>query len=143
MIVKTCIHCGKVKGLGEFYAHPRMADGHLNACKECVKAAAKSRRVGDGGDAIRAYDRGRSKLPHRIQKNKVIGARWRSDHPDRRAAQVALNNAVRDGRVEKLPCFVCGTKAEAHHPDYSAPLSVVWLCSSHHKQTHAMAAALT
>jgi hypothetical protein len=43
-------------------------------------------------------------------------------------------------------CFKCGIektpahdeKPEAHHPDYSAPLDVVWLCSAHHKQAHAL-----
>jgi hypothetical protein len=68
--------------------------------------------------------------------------KWCKSNPVRRAAQIALGNAVRAGKVAPLPCFVCGDKAEAHHPDYSAPLDVVWLCSSHHKQTHAMAARL-
>ena len=36
--VKPCIKCGAVKSLGEFYTHPGMADGYLNACKACVRA---------------------------------------------------------------------------------------------------------
>jgi hypothetical protein len=31
------------------------------------------------------------------------------------------------------PCEVCGaTKVEKHHPDYSKPLEVRWLCREHH-----------
>jgi hypothetical protein len=56
----------------------------------------------------------------------------------KRAAQYAVSNAVRSGKLIPLPCFICGIKAEAHHPDYDQPLSVVWLCPSHHKQAHAL-----
>ena len=30
----------------------------------------------------------------------------------------------------------CGKIGEAHHPDYSKPLDVIWLCSEHHAQVH-------
>lgn len=44
------------------------------------------------------------------------------------------------GKVQRQPCFICGERAEAHHPDYSQPLSVTWLCPQHHKDAHAIAA---
>lgn len=44
------------------------------------------------------------------------------------------------GLLKKQPCWVCGEKAIAHHPDYDRPLDVVWLCQPHHKQTHALVA---
>lgn len=65
---------------------------------------------------------------------------WKKSNPERRAANVKVGNAVRDGRLRKQPCWVCGAKAVAHHPDYSRPLDVVWLCQPHHKQTHALVA---
>lgn len=34
---KKCFACGRNKELNDFYTHPRMADGHLNKCKECTK----------------------------------------------------------------------------------------------------------
>jgi hypothetical protein len=46
--------------------------------------------------------------------------------------------AIKTGRISPLPCFVCGKKAEAHHPDYTSPLDVVWLCAAHHKAAHLM-----
>jgi hypothetical protein len=34
----------------------------------------------------------------------------------------------------------CESRPQAHHPDYSKPLDVVWLCDDHHKQAHALVA---
>jgi len=41
--MKTCIRCGNDKELDDFYAHPKMRDGHLNKCKECCKEVADVR----------------------------------------------------------------------------------------------------
>lgn len=61
----------------------------------------------------------------------------------RAKARIALGNAVRDGKLIAWPvCAVpdCCKRAEAHHPDYSAPLAVAWLCRAHHRQAHALVA---
>lgn len=139
--MKRCFKCGTEKPIADFYSHPKMADGYLNKCKDCAKKDARNHRIGERGEAIRAYDRARAKLPHRKQHAKLVITRWIENYPNRRAAHVVIGNAVRSGKIFPLPCFVCGQKAEAHHPDYSRPLDVVWLCPMHHKQAHAMAMA--
>ena len=78
-------------------------------------------------------------MEHRKTLAKNIQNKWKKLNPKRRKAQQDLNNALRDGKIIALPCFVCGLKAEAHHPNYDAPLDVIWLCPPHHKQTHALA----
>lgn len=62
----------------------------------------------------------------------------------RRKARIIVGNAIRDGDLSPWPACAhpegCDhTKVEAHHPDYSRPLDVVWLCPAHHKQAHALA----
>jgi hypothetical protein len=62
-------------------------------------------------------------------------------NPKKRAAHDAVRNAIRSGQLIPWPCCAvpeCDRAPEAHHPDYDKPLSVVWLCPSHHKEVHAM-----
>lgn len=57
--------------------------------------------------------------------------------PDRYAAKLVVKYMLSIGRLVPMPCFCCGKlPTQGHHPDYSEPLSVVWLCRSHHAQLH-------
>ena len=51
-------------------------------------------------------------------------------------ARYKLNNAIKAGRIKRLPCEICGATAEAHHDDYNKPLEVRWLCKTHHSEWH-------
>lgn len=52
-------------------------------------------------------------------------------------ARRRLRLAVRQGRIIRQPCCVCGDqRSEAHHSDYERPFDVVWLCRLHHEQLH-------
>ena len=53
----------------------------------------------------------------------------------KREALVA--KAIKEGRLKRQPCIICGLEnAEAHHPDYSKILEVVFLCPVHHLKFH-------
>lgn len=136
---KRCFKCFRVLQLEAFYKHAAMGDGHLNKCKECTKKDVAKHQL-ENLEKIRAYDKRRASQPHRVAQRKAIFEAWKVHHPKRRAANILLGNAVRAGRVEKLPCLICGENAEAHHPDYDRPLDVVWLCRPHHMQAHALVA---
>jgi hypothetical protein len=123
--------------LSEFYKHAQMGDGHLNKCKECTKADVAKHRQ-ENLERVRAYDKMRASQPHRIASRSRIVAEYTERFPKRKKANTAVGNAIRDGRLKKQPCWVCGEKAVAHHADYDRPLDVVWLCQGHHKQAHAL-----
>ena len=67
---------------------------------------------------------------------------WRRFNPDsgndrqKTKAREIARSCVRRGLIEREPCEVCGDHAQIHHPDYSQPLLIVWLCSSHHREVH-------
>lgn len=63
--------------------------------------------------------------------------KWTQANPEKRRAQWAVSNALRDGKLVKGTCVFAGEggckgRIEAHHPDYTKPLEVVWVCSHHH-----------
>jgi hypothetical protein len=131
---KKCFKCGEDKPLHDFYKHPRMGDGHLNKCKECTKSDVKERYAAEP-DKIAAYERQRSQSAHRKSLVLVYQRHRRARAPEKDKARQALANALRSGRVVRLPCEVCGEcDVEAHHDDYSRPLDVRWLCFKHHRE---------
>lgn len=69
---------------------------------------------------------------------------WRLTHPltdeqrKKDTCRSYTNVLIRRGRLNREPCSVCGVEpAQAHHPDYSQPRLVVWLCKQHHREHHA------
>lgn len=130
--MKTCFKCGEEKPLSAFYRHKMMADGHLNKCKECTKVDVHKNRE-KNIDHYRAYDRKRgNRLPPGYCKE------YRKKYPNKYRAQRAVNNAIRSGKMKKMPCEVCGSEdhVHGHHDDYRYPLNVRWLCAAHHAQWH-------
>lgn len=69
---------------------------------------------------------------------------WRKTHPLTEEARIKdnarsyANVYQRRGLLIPRPCQKCGEKkVEKHHPDYSEPLTVMWLCRPHHLELHA------
>ena len=149
---KQCFKCGEVRNLSDFYKNPQMSDGHVNKCKECNKRDVRENRK-DKVEYYREYDSKRSMVPQRVEarmiyqstengKCAMLKARknWREKNPIKRAAQIMVGNAVRDGRLYKgKSCEGCGQspkRLHGHHDDYAYPLIVRWLCPKCHFKWH-------
>jgi hypothetical protein len=115
-----CSSCKKEKDSSFFHKDIRKKSNCSSYCKECKKIK----------DSM--YER--TFVYSEMMKNRKDN--WRKKYPERKNAQAKVFRAIKKGILIKQACFVCGEKAEAHHPDYSRPLDVVWLCSSHHRQVH-------
>ena len=116
-------------------------------CRACVADYSRARR-----ERLNA-----GRPPEWKQKTKDMVAykkAWREAHPgamtaykkkwweknkDKLKVRSAVRYAMKTGKLVKQPCFVCGeVEVHAHHPDYSMPLDVVWLCAIHHREVHGM-----
>ena len=119
-------------------------------CKECTKKAARANRASNI-EYYREFDRKRyHESDERKANAKACTDRARADgrhteyvrknrakHPEKYKARTAVGNAMRSGKLTKLPCNGCGNpEVQAHHNDYSKPLDVVWLCTRCHGKHH-------
>lgn len=135
---KKCFKCGETKSLSMFYSHPMMADGRLGKCKECTKTDVQRNYV-RRRESYLAYEKARSKRPERRKANAKRNRDWMMD-PLHRQASAAFKSAIKRGiLVRPDKCSGCSSigKVDGHHPDYSKPLQVVWLCRTCHRRLHA------
>ncbi len=152
-VVKQCFKCMRHLPLDDFYRHPKMADGRLGKCKECTKSDVAHNRLVKI-EYYQAYNRDRfqndpesrarqlaqMKAWAKANPDKRSKKNWQSRNPEKRQCHNDLNNAVRDGVVLKpTACSSCGitdVKIHGHHPDYTQPLAVIWLCAPCHSRQH-------
>ena len=142
----TCKVCGVTSDGAEFY------NGVTSRCKECHKKKVRENRA-EKADYYRQYDAKRFQHDHRVKERhqryrateaglasvRAAQRKWDAQNPDKKAAHVILNNAVRDWRKLKPDrCEVCGVtgRIHGHHDDYTKPLDVKWLCQKCHWKEH-------
>lgn len=91
-------------------------------------------------DEFNKRNKTKRKLPEfkeaqmRAQKNAYLR------YPEKAIARSRLRYAVKNGKIEKADCQVCGSiKVEAHHYlgyDEEHWYDVQWLCRPHHRDIH-------
>lgn len=160
--MKTCKVCGIEKKPEEYHKNPKTPDGRLNQCIKCRKKKRSEYRslnlksVLERERDYRKSDIGRSRIQN-YRDRPEVKKRFKEyknqpdnrprireqikkhlkTYPFKRNATTAVSNALRSGKLKKMPCSVCfSTKAEAHHEDYTKPLEVVWYCKTHHMLRH-------
>lgn len=150
---RICKKCGLEKPLEDFVVNKRLPSGHENKCKTCNSKASSQWSLDHREyKTVRArqyrfehpekyYPKlkeycqtpGFKKIASEYQK------KYEKQHPDRKAAHIAVWRALKKGVLIKPDtCPACGKtgQIEAHHNDYSKKLEVEWFCSSCHKIKH-------
>ena len=131
---KTCTKCGITKKLEDFYKSPDKIFKRENECKECKKRYQAKRH-------LITYDpiKQRQISIIKIKSGKAEESRKRlaKKYPEKFKARRRFIYAVKTGKIIRQSCERCGEKnAQGHHPDYSKPLEVMWLCRKHHMELH-------
>lgn len=107
--------------------------------RKYVCAACESRAACEWAKKNRDRKRESNNRYSRLRSGKraAATAAYRTRHPERARAHWAVQTAIRNGTLVKIPCEVCGLlRSSAHHDDYSKPLLVRWLCHAHHMELH-------
>jgi len=113
-------------------ASKKYYEAHKEACLRYSIEWQKRNR-----EHVRALERKRNHTAKGRQIRRAIEKRYCEKNRIKRLAKDAVHNAIRAGKLKKLPCVICGCKTvEAHHPDYTKPLKVMWVCKKDHKIIH-------
>lgn len=137
-VMTRCADCGRRIGKGSHVCARAPLPTEKAKCGKCGR---------EGGPEAFPVKRGRLRSPCRscrrpeqsrhYPSQPARTARWRDKFPEKLSAQQKLRYAVKTGRLERKPCEECGnSKSEGHHPDYSKPLEVKWLCRKCHAKEH-------
>lgn len=111
---KYCNRCEQTKDISNFYFR-RLRNNYYSLCRECTKREKR-----------KYYHENK----HKLLKAKSLRAK---NYPEKLIAKDKAKYYIK----KILPCRVCNSnKTERHHPDYSKPLEVIFLCHEHHIQLH-------
>jgi len=128
--------CGEDKPLDQYHKDRGGRFGVYTQCKQCRKNKSRLdylKRKNEIKANVKKYRK--TKAGKATRRREFLNRKRRS--PEKYKANYLLHNAVRDNRIQKQACRVCGdTSTEGHHPDYSKPLEVIWLCKKHHLELH-------
>lgn len=121
--MKQCFRCKDWFPRESFYLTRSTYDGLYAHCRKCTR------------------ERNNESRKRNIEKARARGAantkKMMEKYPEKYLARSKTMYAVKTGKLKRLPCEVCGEiKVDAHHPDYSKPLEVKWLCRAHHAEEH-------
>ncbi len=166
--MKSCIKCGQSKPLSEFNRNRTMPDGHRDECAMCfrsynrerykrpeINAKLKAWRDGRREDKAKYDTEYRDKNFEHLSKirkdymqtkagklaSKQAILAWRKRNPEKRQAESAISNAIRDGHIIRPDkCSRCGVvcKPHGHHESYAYEhrLDVIWVCGPCHREIH-------
>ena len=124
--VKMCPCCEKTLPLTEFAQDNSKTDGRTSFCKDCRNVYKKQyRSTGNGKITGKSYQNKRSLFS-----------------PEKDKAKAIISKMLSKGIITKPSrCEICGSESsiQGHHPDYSKPYEVYWLCKDCHAFVHSQA----
>lgn len=147
---KSCRACARVLPLSSFRVEAKGILGRQARCKECHAARDRELYAANlerNRQRNRAWeDLNREKLREKYRAYaKANPDKIRAKHasrgpePARLRVRSAVQRAIGRGELNRPEtCEHCGKRGfnYGHHPDYSRPLDVVWLCAPCHRMEH-------
>ena len=130
----TCSKCKETKAEINFSRRTNSPTGRQVWCKLCL---VKHRRSWMTPQKELEYRRKQQASESGKETRRRYHQKYYPLNRDKFVARSATGHGLRDGWLDKSPCKVCGSKkSEAHHPDYSRPTFIIWLCRKHHLEQH-------
>jgi hypothetical protein len=135
---KRCRTCRTEKPLAQFSPHRLARDGFRHDCRHCVKLGRAKSKTATAAHLARSRER--AAKPEVRVRNRFNAKAWDTENPQAAQARKMVNRAKRKGLlIPPATCQIDGCSAavhDAHHSDYGKPLSVLFVCRSHHRRLH-------
>lgn len=135
-MIKTCSVCKKNREYKDFYK------GAYNKCKYCIKAYQKNYQSNRRKDDEYRKQQKEYYLMWYENNGRTRGDSseiWHLNNKDKNNIHHKVWYALHTNKIIKpKKCQYCKREVSlsGHHPDYSKPLEVIWLCGSCHKIIH-------
>ena len=71
-----------------------------------------------------------------MRKNRKPARQFTEFESLKHRARMKANYARRNGKLIPEPCKCGSDHVEMHHPDYTKPLEIVWICRNCHLELH-------
>lgn len=146
--VMECRRCKKNLSKSMFSKHQRrcrkclaevVAEYRANNREKYLETLRKSNRKHAVERRAYAKERYQKYGARRSPDYCLINQLWRKQNPEKVNAKAKVERAVRKGKlVRPDECSICAKTGwiVAHHPDYTKPLEVQWVCNSCHRKIH-------
>lgn len=149
MRTKWCSKCKTSKPVSEFNKSKKEKDGLQYWCKDCMRVVnrihnRKPERI-EYNRRILKTSKFKAHLKKYYQQPEVkmkIAMRAREYAQDpklriRHQARWLARRNMHAGKIKKHPCEKCGdVNSQIHHPNYTKPLMIIWLCVKCHRELH-------
>jgi hypothetical protein len=130
---RKCTTCGQVKPMTEFPPHKHFRGGRCWHCRPCGTAAFRQWRK---ENLVYARRRDRRYRAYRNAWSRTPAARRKQEVRRLTLYAVRLGVIPRKDKCEKCGIDARQAPLHRHHPDYNAPLNVIWLCAACHGEMH-------
>jgi len=147
--MKYCYKCKQIKPLVAFHKDMTKKDGVSSKCKICKATYRKvyyqknkdkelqgmKQYHLDNSEKIRKKAQEYYATEQGLKQHRLDVKEYRKKYPERCKAHSQFTYALKVNKLKRpTTCELCGIKCkpEGHHPDYSKPLDVQWLCHKCH-----------
>lgn len=134
-VFKKCTICKTHYTLDYFTKNRARFDGLESYCRACSLARAQ-RFVELNREGVN--ERARKWRESNPEKSALAIKEWQTRNKEKFLERIRICAYARYHNPIPQVCSIegCDLTGERHHPDYSLPKDIVWLCEKHHRKLH-------